>query len=286
MTLQFVDANAVAWPFDGSTGITVLQGAEGIFEAPVSLVLDQRIASDGAVLISERRAHRTVVLRLMLADAVAVSPLWGNFLRSLAAGGKLVYDGPNGVRELRDVRLQAPDRAMTGTDLGSRDADAIAVELVALDPWWYGSLVTLSDVFGEPTPWNAELPWNSAIPWNGGSSMSVDVEGDAPAYVRIVVKADSDPVTSASFSCNGVGWTITGVPASDAVTVDSRPGSRGPYLGSSLLGIDERPIDWTLITEVSQIFELPTGESSIVFGAVSDGEPEWTIAWEPRWLTP
>jgi len=69
---------------------------------------------------------------------------------------------------------------------------------------------------------------------------------------------------------------------------DTRPGSRGPRMGSTIIpGHPLQRIDYTLISEGSRYPMLPQGTTSVVFGALNpDESASLTIAWETRWLTP
>jgi hypothetical protein len=289
MSLTFVSADGSVWPLDGSVGVRTINQDEGIFTIPTDLVVEQRVGSDGAVLVNIRRSPRRVSLHFLLEPTGATNllTLWGQFFRSLSVGGSLVYEGPTGTRELRQIVLEGPDRSMTGQDLQFRTDDAYQVSLLALDPWWYGAAVQESFTFGEPTAWDAAIAWDSALPWNGGSAMLVTIQGDADALPLWTITGAVDELIVS----NGVqSWTWVHTLASgDYGTVDHRPGTRSPRLGSGLNGVAESSFGlWFLLSNQSTLdWGLAPGENSLVVSvAGDDGSSALSMWYEPRYLVP
>jgi hypothetical protein len=302
VSLTWRSASGATWVLDGSQGVKTVNEDEGIFTIPTDLVIDQRVG-DGGALVSARRSPRRVLLSMMFDDAGegngALLVLWRSFFRALAAGGELDYDGPSGTRTLRSVVLEGPDRSLTGHDIQFNGVDVFTVTLVALDPWWYGSLTSLDgshasagQAFGDPTAWNAAIPWNESIPWNGGASATIVNDGDVASWCTVVVHNGTATGASVAFSINGMGgWESAAMPpAPTFLSVSGEPGRRGPHLGShGLISGSDGPIRWNLLTEQSQLFDLPRGESSIVFGLANpagDDSESWNVFWRPRYLTP
>lgn len=280
--LQWVAADGTTLALDGTEGVKVGRGVVGLDGPPMNRTIDPRVSSDGSVLVNERYGAREFTLPLVI-DETLITPR--EVVRFFHQSGTLVSDTS---RELRQIvymtGLEGVWSAETG-GINGLDWRKPVVSFTALDPMWYGELESTTDVFYDPTEWNADIPWNEAIPWNGGGSHTIAVDGDVDAFARVVVLAGADPVTEVTFGADGVSWVATGFDAGEALTVDSRPGRLGPYLGSSLLGIAERPRDWTLLTGGSVPFTLTPGDVSFTLGAVSDSTPSWWVWWEPRWLT-
>jgi hypothetical protein len=267
---------------DGSDGIKVQRPARGLDGPPIANTIDQRVNA-GAVLVASRRPQRVIQLPLLI-DVNTIDT--GDVVR-LFQSGTLVSDSG---RELRSVIYEDGFEGEWSIDAGGvvgMTHRKFALSLCALDPWWYGAPVLVEVTFSEGTAWDADVLWNADLPWNGGASATITVDGDAATPCRVVVLADADPVSEVSFSAGDVGWTTNRqIDIADILTVDSRDGHRGPYVGSSLLGAAESPIDWSWLTEASQPFLLEPGAVSLTFGAVADTLPTAWIAWEPRWQTP
>ncbi len=288
MSLTFVSGDGSVWPFDGSTGVRTALGVEGIFTIPTDLVIEQRVGSDGAVLLNQRRSPRRVALDLYLEPITGtLLSLWSSLFAAFArGGGKLIYVGPNGSCELREIALEGPDRSMTGQDIQFRNDDVFSVSLLALDPWWYGAAVTETIVLGDPTAWDAPIGWNSG-PWNGGSGATITVAGDAPATPLWTIKGAMTELIAG----NGVqSWTWTEDLATGSYgTVDHRPGTRSPRLGSDLNGVAESGFGlWHLLSNDSVLeWGLAPGANELILSAAGkDGSSSLSVWYEPKWLTP
>lgn len=284
--LTFVSNNATSWPLDGTAGMTVGRGAEGLYEIPVDLVLDQRVGGDGATLASQRRSPRSVLLEIDIDDNVRDQ--WASLVAALAAGGTLQYDDGTRTRELRNVVLEAPDRSETGMDLFVRSDDVFPVALLALDPWWYGSQVTevidLHALAG--VGWSPALAWNAQLSWNGGTAIPLLIEGDADVSPLFGFHGVFDELV-VSRGASAFRW-LPAMAAGEHGTFDSRPGSRGPRRGSTLYSAPVSGLDWGLISEDSRLFDLAPSAATDIFVTApgTAAGAEMTVAWEPRWLTP
>lgn len=285
--LSFVSNNGITFPFDNSERIQLVDLADGLFTIPTDLIIDQTVNGDGGRLVQLRRSPRRITLNLMVTDSPAdveledAIQIWGRLSAGLAAGGILQFDGPNGVRELRDVRLESAVRSQDGR------ANTMTASLLALDPWWYGELQNVAGTFGAPTPWNDSIPWDSSIPWNGGASETLVVAGDAPALPIVVI---TGAATQVAFSVGGRGgWEIDAtIPSGTYVTVSNEVGRAGPHRGPhGFYPAPDGPIEWPLLREGSQLFTLPVGMPTVVFSASgTDGNSAWEIFWHPRFLSP
>lgn len=284
--LSFTSSTGATFPLDGSDSIKVVDLAAGLFEMPTDLVIDQRVG-DGGVLVNSRRAPRRLTLSLMIVDPddVDVMTKWADLTRALSAGGKLVFSGANGLRELRSVVLES----VTRSDWEAGLDDTMVVSLVALDPWWYGAEVTVTGTFGAPTAWDAAIPWDSSIPWNGGSSSSITNPGDVSSPVDVVISPGSGSGQVVTFSLGGSGgWQTDPLIPASYFTMSTVTGRRGPTYGSAF-HFDTQAVvtDWTLITEGSQAFDLPAGFVNLVFGITgATGDEAWYVIYSPRYYTP
>lgn len=288
MSIEFVTDAGVSWPLDGSGGIQMVDTDEGVFNTPWDLTLEQRVGADGAVLLQRRRGPQRVVISLLIVDAVSALEMWRPFLVALTGGGMFRFDAGAGLRELRQVVLEAPDRSMTGQDMSGRVDEVIRVSVLALDPWWYGTAVSQEVTIAAPTAWNAAIPWDSAIPWDGGGSVGLSIVGDAPAWPYWTLHGELDTLTVAVVDAGAWTWDTT-LNASSYGTVDHRPGYRSPRLGSELNGVEESAFGlWGLVSEASSLdWGLPPGDVSVIVGATGDGGSTSLSLWyEPRWLSP
>lgn len=268
---------------DGSVGITVLRGTEGLDAPPIANELNERVGADGSVLLQTRRPTRSFSLQLLV-DLTKISA--GTVARLFESGRIIASTG----RELRDVRLAGGFEGLWSVNTGGIDGlthRKFVADFIALDPWWYGPGTSQTVTIGSPTAWNAAIPWNSAIPWNGGSSVGLTVLGDAPAWPVWTLHGQ---ITTLTVSLVGSGaWTwISTLDSVSYGTVDHRPGSRSPRLGSLLNGVAESSFGlWFLVDDVGSLdWGLPTGAPAVVVGATgTGGSTAVTVTYEPRYLT-
>lgn len=281
---SWVSSDGSTFALDGSEGIKILRGPEGLDARPVSLTIEQRVAAAGGVLVNRREPPRTVTLPLLVDLTVTtVSAVAASF----QGPGVLVSSEGRQLRDLVYVDgfegRWSVDTGGVG-DLSHRKFD---VELLALDPWWYGDAVQQSFVFGAATAWDAAIPWDSPIPWNGGSAMTATITGDTDALPLWTI---TGAVTELIVSNGSQSWTWTEDLASgDYGTVDHRPGSRSPRLGSELNGVAESGLGlWFLLANSSTLdWGLSPGENSLVVSVAGDDASSALDLWyEPKWLTP
>lgn len=290
VTLTWTPASSpTVWLLDGSMGVRIGRGVEGLERPVASLELSDRVGADGAVLLRERSPARRFVLPLLIDETrVAFEAVVAAFRAGTLTADRGGITGPR-PRQLRGVIYEAGlegEWSVAAGGVAGQTARRVVVSMLATDPWWYGPGRAESLGFGAAsTPWNPPEPWNAALPWNGGGSVSIDVEGDAPASPYFDVYGPVSDVTvsiSAPSLVRRYGWRSQyALAAGQRLTVDHRPGSRGPRLEGAA------SVNWALLTAASRLFTLPVGSSSIVAGIVgSSGATEAVMYWEPRWLTP
>lgn len=280
---HWVAANGSTLLLDGSQGVKVERGVVGLDGPPIRNTIDARVG-DGATRVSFRRPERAFTLPLIL-DTDVVSA------RAVVAA----FQGPGELhaasgRVLRSVVYESGLEGVWSVEAGGVTGLShrkFALSLVALDPWWYGIEQSASGTFGAGTAWNAAVAWNANVPWDGGASRRVSNTGDVATPVDVVVKGAA---TTASFSVGGMGGWVTAatILTNEFLSVSGDAGDRGPRRGPAghFAGADG-PIAWNLLTEGSQLFDLPAGQSSLVFGATgTDGNTAWSVFWSPRFFTP
>lgn len=284
MTLSFWSVDGTAWPLDGSTHVTALQDIGGFYTPSVDLTVDARVGADGGVLVSSRQPPRPIDLPVMVSTTrPAVRSVWSAFLSSVAAGGTLVNAGDTSTRQLRQISLQSVTSGLLGYNLEHVDDEVFTLSLLALDPWWYSEAVVVPlAVAGDSIPWNSANDWSSPLPWNGGSSMSLTVAGSATAFPVFDIYG---PATEVSVGISsGTGWATQAgqtLAAGQRLTVDHRPGRRGPKLAGATT------INWALLSEDSRLFAMPPGNHTLVMNVAGDtSATRATMTYEPRWFTP
>lgn len=282
---KFVSGDGSVWTLDGTDTVTALEGAEGLFEIPIELGLEQRIDADGAVVFTRRLAARRVLLPLLLRQpGGVVLTVWRSLMRALyALNGTLTYTDPSATeRTLEGVTLESPDRSMSGWDLGAQEDDVITVSLLAADPWWYGpttstflnlGAVTLSD--------DAAVSSNDpATPADGGGSTQIANGGDEVALPRFVITGPFDSLTLLGVDTGERIQLAAPLLAGNQIVIDSTPLNRGPTLNGG-------KVTWQLITDQSRLFLLPRPSATVSINAVgTTGASSVEIQWRTRYLTP
>ena len=279
---SWVSDTGTTLALDGSDGIQVLRGVRGFDGPPIANTIDQRIG-DGAIRVNQRRPHRVVQLPLWV-DETTIGV--GEVIALFQSGSFVAGSG----RELRQVVYEDGFEGQWTVDTGGVNGlthRKFTLTLVALDPWWYGTETSATGTFGSSTAWNAAIAWSASTPWDGGSATTISNAGDVATPCDVVIIGAA---TTAAMSINGAGgWTTDYTLASAAyLSVSSEPGVQGPHLGphGHYAGTDE-PVDWALLTETSQLFDVPAGSSSLVFGVTgSDGSTGWRVFWSPRYFSP
>jgi hypothetical protein len=288
--LKWVSSEGIEVFLDGSTGVSVLRGASGLDCPPRALSIDERVTGAGGVLIRERTPTRTVGLPIKVDTGLANLSLLQQAFRT-GFGTLIAGSG----RELRNVYYESGLEGIWDAShggIGDMIMRQFPLKLLALDPMWYGPMVTYDLTLGAQTLWSPNLIWSPHIPWSGGGSQTVEVEGDDDVWP---VWSVLGPVTNLSAGLGtGRAWQVVpaltaGAGPTDVVTVDHRDGSKGPRYGSPTIpGFPEGLIDWSILTEVSRVdWPLPKGVNSVVLGG-SDTTVDtlFTVAWEERWFSP
>lgn len=276
VTLTYTSANGTSVPLTPSNGYEVLQNPAGLAVAPQALTLNPLAGSDGSVLSRRRHDVRPIMLALDVSHPTRLQTRVNELARMLLAGeGTLTWDDGTVTRQLRRVVYEA------GLDGGwdpGQDGARVALSLLALDPWWYGQTQSAAIGIASPTAFDAAIPFDDAIPFDGGAATAVTVDGDEAAFPVFSVVG---PFTTLAVSDGTSTWELAAALGSgETLLIDSRPASRGPRTATG-------GTDWSLLSEASRLWTLPTGTSSIIAGSSGSGAgSSVTVTWETRWLTP
>lgn len=263
-------------------GFTVLAGVTGLDAPPVELFTEARTEGDGSLLVKRRTGIRYVSIPLYVntgsSSRTAVSLLADVFR---GPGTLRVSDNGTTYRNLRNVYYETGLEGDESRDMSRPHAWRKAVvSLQALDPWWYGAAVGQNMTLGDVSGFSASgIDFDDAdMPFDGGNTTTIDVEGHADAYPIWTL---SGPFTTCTVTAGGVTFELAAALAdASTVTIDTRPGSRGPSL-------DGGAVDWSLLTAASRLPTFTPGTVSIdVTAAGTDAGSTVTAEYEPRWLTP
>lgn len=257
-----------------------LRGPLGFDVPPVHNSTAARLNASGSALIGRRRLERSVVIPLLIEDPVSIEDAIARLAVAFEGPGTLSYTTASRTRQLRDVIYS---HGMEGDWSSVRAYDnwrLVDLALVALDPWWYGdgdvAVLTLSAATAFD---DAGTTFDAATLFDGAASNPVAVAGDAGAYP---VSTITGPFTTLTVGLSG-GQSFTlaaALAAGSVITIDTRPGNRGPRLNGG-------PIDWSLLTSTSRLFELPVGASTLLAQSTgSTGASSVEVTWDERHLTP
>lgn len=279
-TLTWIDTNGLSHPLDSTTGFRFLTGGVGLDVPPTELNTAAYLSSDGSVLVKRRRGHRRVALPLYINTGASVSAAVGQAAAFFQGPGTLRYTGVN-TRDLTNVIYEAGMEGDWSDQVAVNETwRKVVVSLLALDPWWYGATASTALTFGAAVPFsNAGTSFDAAIGFDGSDANPVTIAGDASVFPTITIIG---PFTALLVGFAG-GQTFqlsAALAAGSTIVVDSTPGNRGPRLNAG-------PIDWSLLTAASRLWELPVGMSVLNAGASGNtGASSVTVSWRERWLTP
>lgn len=279
-TLTWIDADGAATVLDASTGFRFLTGGVGLDVPPTELNTAPYLSSDGSVLVKRRRGHRRVALPLYLNTGGSVSTAVGQAAAFFQGPGTLRYTGVN-TRDLTNVIYEAGMEGDWSDQVAVNETwRKLVVSLVALDPWWYGDSQSTSLVFAAAVTFsNAGTTFDAAIGFDGSDANPVTIDGDTSVWPTITI---TGPFSTLLVGFAG-GQTFTlaaALSAGSTIVVDSAPGNRGPRLNAG-------PIDWSLLTAASRLWELPVGSSVLNAAATgTTGASAVEVGWRERWLTP
>lgn len=287
--LKWVSSEGIEVMLDGSTGVKARRGVSGLDSPPRALTIEQRVNSSGGLVTNERTPTQPILLPihvdLFSADLSALIRAFRYGHGTLVSGSgrelrKVVYE--SGLEGLWDVQNGGVE------GLGHRQ---FLLSLSVLDPYWYGLTREVELDIGASTVWSPHLAWSPHIPWSGGSSQTVSVEGEEEPFPVFYVEG---PVTNLTVGLGtGRAWEVvpaltSGGSGADVVTIDHRPGTRGPRYGATPLGFSEGMINWGILSELSRAdWPLPIGNNSLVLGgADSTGATIIRMVYEERWYSP
>lgn len=276
--LQWVAADGRVVQLDGTEGIKVLRGVAGLEGTPLDMTLDPRVGSDGSAKSFERRPARPFLLPILVDDTVSVRQLASLFH---PGGGSLVVTVEGETRTLRNIEYQAGLEGEWSAKAGGLTGSGwqkYPLNLLALEPVYYGDPIVVSLPVAAPTPFDAPIAFDASTPFNGGSTLPIMVVSDLDVYPVITADGPFDELT---ISAGGLSWqSVEPVVEGQLLVVDSRPGRKGPAFSAG-------PVDWSLLTAASRLWTLTPGMTSISVGAVgSTGSTTVSLSFEPRFLTP
>lgn len=278
-TLTWIDAEGTSTILNASTGFRFLTGGVGLDVPPTELNTAAYLSSDGSVLVKRRRGHRRVALPIYINTGGSVSTAVGQAASFFQGPGTLRYTGIN-TRDLTNVIYEAGMEGDWGDNVAVNETwRKLVVGLIALDPWWYGTTQTVSLTFAAAVTFNAAITFNNAIGFDGSDANPVTVAGDAPVFPTITI---TGPFTTllVGFAGGQTFQLTSALAAGSTIVVDSKPGNRGPRLNAG-------PIDWSLLTPASRLWELPVGFSVLNAAATGNtGASLVEVSWRQRWLTP
>jgi hypothetical protein len=283
MTTQWIGADGTTVLFDGTSGYTLLEGALGLHAPPYELTLAGGVSFDGATQVKERRAQRRIVLPILIVEpstGAGVGGRMSTLLRSFARSGVLRYVPSD--RYLLSVRYESgAEQTATEQDPNTRSDDVVPFQLVALDPWWYDAESSAPINTDQATDFDdPDVDFDDpGVAFNGSSSTTITVEGDTSVLPLWTITGPYSLLTVGVE--DGQQFTLAApLAAGDVITVDTRPGNRGPRLNGG-------PVDWSLLTPDSRLWELPAGSPAVIAGATgTDGDSAVEVTFRQRWLTP
>lgn len=279
-TLTWIAANGTSTILDATTGFRLLTGSVGLDVPPTELNTAAYLSSDGSVLVKRRRGHRRVALPLYINTGGFVSSAVGQAAALFQGPGTLRYSGVN-TRDLLNVVYESGMEGDWADDVAINETwRKLVVGLVALDPWWYGASTSTQPAFGASITFDdSGTTFDDVVLFDGSDATPVTVLGDAGASPITTING---PFTTLAVGIAG-GQTFTLAAAladGDTIIVDTTPGNRGPRLNAG-------PIDWSLLTPDSRLWELPLGGTVIQVTATGDDANSLVdVAWRERWLTP
>lgn len=282
-SFSWTDANgATTELLDQANGVSVLlAGASGLNAPPVDNFSASLVALDGSLLVKRRRPERMFVLPLLI-ESTNLQAKVRTITAALQGPGTLTLSDGIDSRTLLDVYYT--DGLGGEYDPESAIPDRwqkFPVLMTALDPWWYGESQTVTLAFGAETPFDDASAFDAASAFDGASSTPITVggDGDAPALPSFTLTGPFDTLVVGI--AGGQQFEIAeALAGGDVVTVSTERGNRGPRLNGG-------PIDWSLLTPESRLFDLSVGSMTIFTRSTgSTGSSGAEMTFRQRWLTP
>jgi hypothetical protein len=279
---QWVDTNGGITDLTQANGYTILAGVYGLDAPPVELFTESSTEGDGSLLVKRRTGLRRVDLPMYVNTGSTIRTAISHLADVFRGPGMLrVSDDGETYRNLRNVYYETGLEGDEAKDRSMPKAWRKAVvSLQALDPWWYADAEGRSLAFGDASGFSASaIDFDADLPFDGGDTTVIAVPGHADAFPVWTLQG---PFDTFSLNVDGVGSFELAAAQADAttITVDTRPGSRGPSL-------DGAAIDWSLLTGASRLPTLPAGNVSVtVSSSGTDSGSALSVEFEPRWLTP
>jgi hypothetical protein len=283
-TLTWTDANGDTLVLtDPDTGIEMMLGGIGFDVPPMSNTTAGYVSLDGSTLVKRRRDARPLTFGLYIRDAVRLRTVVSDVARALQGPGVLTFDDDTNVRSLFNVIYDGGLEGEWSADMGLQRFGwrKLVVSMLALNPWWHDEETSATINTAQSTDFDdaGTLFDDPDVAFDGSSETTVAVLGDATALPVWTITGPSDELLVGLQG--GQSFVLAAALADgDVITVDTRPGNRGPRL-------NDGEIDWSLLTPSSRLWELPVGWPVVVAGATgTDGGSAVTVAFRQRWLTP
>lgn len=280
--LVWIDTDNVSTDLVASSGYEHLVGMIGMDAPPVENNMSPYLSSDGSTLVKARRPERRVGIPLLVnTSGTNVRDLIANLADILRGPGTLRFEQDERTRDLTNVIYEMGMEGDENPTLALADQwRKVVVGLIALDPWWYGESKSVTLSYGADIDFDdSGTDFDESIGFNGSTATPVSVSGHTAVSPVTTIEG---PFTTCQVGLAG-GQTFALADAladGDTITVDSRPASRGPSLNGG-------PIDWSLLTPASRLWELPTGSSTLNTAVTGDGgASNIEVEYRERWLTP
>lgn len=289
-TFTIIRSSGGSFELGDDTYTRVRRGVTGMAVPPVDIVSLPYLSSDGSALISDRRPAAEMLVPLLITtdpeaggaryvESVVASYLnFGPVTLRVDTGGR--------IRERLEVVYTGglEGNESVGSSL-SDDWRKVVLELTALDPWWYGDTINISLDFDDGVAFDSPGTAfdSSTTNFDGLASVSTGIPGDATAFPIVTLQGP--------FTTCYIGKTLSSerielagpLAEGDTITVDSRPGSRGPRLNNG-------PVDWSLLTSESRLLRIePSAGPFVRLYAAATGTDVSSVAevsYRQRWLTP
>lgn len=230
--LEWIEPDGTAHPLDGSEGITVLAGRQGLFMPPIDIVDDDRPSGEGSIIYQVRRKTRDIDLPVIIQTESydATMDLYGE-----AAAW---FDPTRGDGRLRFTRTSGRQRELVARYRAGLEGSDDIRDMVET---WARAVVTLSAV----TLWQDVVETIVTVPMTDEASASFFPILPLHLTASVVV-ADLAVVNQGSGLAYPV-WTITG-PGTDIILQNITTGQQ-IVLGIALTASDALTIDTRLLEE-------------------------------------
>lgn len=280
-SISWTDANGTVTELqDPANGVGILTaGSFGLNAPPVELNTASLVSLDGSLLVKRRRGARDVMLPMWVESSLDLQAKVRTLTSALQGPGTLTVSDGTVTRSLLDVYYDSGLGGEYGPDIYLENQwQRFPLSLLALDPWWYGELQTVTLAFGSDTTFDSGSVTFDSGPFDGGATTPATIAGDATALPSF---AFTGPFDTCQVGVAGGSSMVlaAALAAGNVITVDTVRGNRGPRLNGG-------SIDWSLLTPESRLFELPVGlVSMFTSSSGTTGSSALEMTYRERWLT-